>query len=155
MSFVFQTRRQDCNGPGFPLDPTKYVRRNWSIFVAYYLGTSLALGIGLMAGMLGIELSKASKGARRNPLPAHNPMELLAVVAGFLSAVIFLIQLATGPFVFTTDVVCRKCHGRLRVRRIPFLAGKYSRPPRCHCGGKIEPAFLWKPEPAQDRFSKN
>ena len=24
-------------------------------------------------------------------------------------------------------------------------AGRYSRSPRCECGGPIEPAFLWKP----------
>jgi hypothetical protein len=154
MKFVLQPRGQNSSGPGCPPDPTQYVRKNWGVFALYYLGTSLALGICLTAIMFGVEVSKASEDATRKPLPAHNPVGFLITMAGVVSVPIILVQLVTGPFVFTRDVVCRTCRRRLKVKRIAFFAGRYSRPPRCECGGKIEPAFLWRPEIAERNASR-
>jgi hypothetical protein len=123
---------------------TKYVRKSWSVFVAYYFVTSLAVGFGITVAMFLFAAFDGSKLRNHKPLPDHAPWLFLMAFLGVLSAIIFLIQLVSGPFVFTKDVVCRKCHSRLNVKRIAFFTGKYSRPPRCECGGRIEPAFLWK-----------
>jgi hypothetical protein len=145
-------------GPAVPeqsqiLDTTKYVRKSWSIFTGYYLATSLAVGFGIAATLFLFSALDDSKRGRHKPLPVHAALIFATVVLGVVSATVFLIQLVSGPLVFTKDVVCRRCRSRLKVNRIAFFAGKYSRPPRCDCGGKIEPAFLWKPEPGSDKLS--
>jgi hypothetical protein len=125
---------------------TQYVRKNWSIYLAYYVVTSLTVGLGLTAMLLVFAVFDDSKHGDHEPLPAHAPFLFLMTILGALSAITFVVQLVSGPFVFTKDVVCKKCHTRLKVNRIAFFSGKYSHPPRCECGGKIEPAFLWRPD---------
>jgi len=47
--------------------------------------------------------------------------------------------------IYTKNVVCDTCHRRQKLNRIPFLAGKYYRTPKCDdCGGDFEPALFWK-----------
>ena len=127
-------------------DTTRYVRKHWSIFVVYYVATSVALGVGMAAAMALFLALDPSRHGNRKPIPVHGVLIFSIGTLGVVSAITFLIQLISGPFVFTKDVVCRKCHMRLQVERIAFFTGRYSRPPRCECGGKIEPAFLWKPD---------
>jgi hypothetical protein len=127
-------------------DPTPYVRKHWSIYLAYYLVTSVAIGAGVAVAMLAFAIFGDSKHGSHKPLPDRAPFLFFVAVVGVLSVITFLIQLISGPFVFTKDVVCKQCHKRREVNRIPFFAGKYSRPPRCECGGKVEPAMLWKPD---------
>ena len=125
-------------------DTTKCVRKNWVVFAAYYATTSMTLGFGLSAMMFLFLVLGARGRSNHNPVPVHSALPFSMAVFGVVSAIIFLIELVSGPFVITKDVVCRKCRTRLRVNRIAFFTGRYSRPPRCECGGKIEPAFLWK-----------
>lgn len=146
MKFVLKTVAQKSERQPENHDKTQYVRKNWSIYVAYYVLTSLAVGLGIGAALFIFALFDGSNHGKQKPIPVHAPFLFLMAIAGVLSAITFFIQLVTGPFVFTKDVVCKNCHTRLKVNRIAFFAGKYSRPPRCECGGKIEPAFLWKPD---------
>jgi hypothetical protein len=146
MKLVLKTVEQKSENQPANRDTTQYVRKNWSIFLAYYVVASLAVGLGIAMAMFLFAVLGISKRGNRKPLPIHNSLMFSMALLGTLSAILFLVQLITGPFVFTKDVVCRKCHTRLKVNRIAFFTGKYSRPPRCECGGKIEPAFLWKPD---------
>ena len=143
-------------GAGSPenRDTTPYVRKSWVLVVAYYAATSLALGFVIGAVLfLFLVLNHPPDGRHARAPVLGMPMFALAAM-GVISAATFLIQLVTGPYVFTKDVVCRRCHTRLRVNRIAFFTGRYSRPPRCECGGPIEPAFLWKPDvPRLDSMS--
>ncbi len=127
-------------------DTRRYVRRHWSIFLGYYFVTSFAVGFGIAATMFLFLALGLSKHGTHKPVPVHAAVIFSSAVLGTVFVVTFLIQLMSGPFVFTTDVVCRKCHTRLRVGRVAFFTGRYARPPRCGCGGKIEPAFLWMPQ---------
>jgi hypothetical protein len=147
MKIVLKTVGQANEEQPKSRDTTKYVRRNWIIFAAYYVAASLTLGLGIAAVMFLFLVLGISKHGRRKPIPVHNALIFSIALLSVVSAIIFLIQLISGPFVLTKDVVCRKCHTRLKVNRIAFFTGRYSRPPRCECGGKIEPAFLWEPEP--------
>jgi hypothetical protein len=146
MKLVLKTVEQRSDKHPENHDATKFVRKNWSIFVAYYVVTSFAVGLGITMAMFLFAAFDHSKHPKHKPLPVHAPLLFLMAILGVLSAMVFFIQLISGPFVFTKDVVCKKCHTRLKVKRIAFFTGKYSRPPRCECGGKIEPAFLWKPD---------
>jgi hypothetical protein len=146
MKFVLKTVEQKSGKQPANHDTTEYVRKNWSIFVAYYLVTSLAVGLGIAVAMFVFAVLGISKHGNHRPLPVHDSFILAMAILGVVSGVTFFIQLISGPVVFTKDVVCRECHTRLKVNRIAFFTGKYSRPPRCECGGKIEPAFLWKPD---------
>ena len=128
------------------LETTKYVRKDWVIFAAYYAASSSAVGLGVAATMFLFAALGVSKHGNHKPMPIHAAWVFSVAIFAVVSAIAFLIQLIGGPFVFTKDVVCRKCRARLKVNRIAFFTGKYSRPPRCNCGGKIEPAFLWKPQ---------
>ena len=125
-------------------DPTPYVRKGWNVFVAYDLATSLVVSLVISAALfLAFVFDKDSA---HKAVSIHGAMQYTLFVMGVLAAFMFLIQLVGGPFVFTKDVVCRKCHRRFRAKKISFFTGKYSRPPRCVCGGKIDPAFLWEPD---------
>lgn len=147
MKIVLKTVGQTKEEQPKNLDTTKYARKNWIIFATYYVAASLAVGLGLAAAMfLSLALGGSTHG-KRTPIPVPDALSFSMAFLGAVSVIMFLIQLITGPFVFTKDVVCRKCHTRLKVKRIAFFTGRYSRPPRCECGGKIEPTFLWKPEP--------
>ena len=145
MRFVLKTVPQKSERQPEKHDATQYVRKNWSIYFAYYVITSLAVGVGMAAALFVFALFDGSKHGIDKPLPVHAPFLFLMAVVGLLAVITFCIQLVSGPFVFTKDVVCKRCHTHLKVNRIAFFAGRYSRPPRCECGGKIEPAFLWKP----------
>lgn len=127
-------------------DPTKYVRKSWVISVAYYAATSLAVGLGLAVMMFGFAVLGVSKRGNRRPMSVHDASIFSVAILVVVTGITFFIQLISGPFVFTKDVVCKKCGRRRRVERIAFFSGKYRRPPKCECGGTIEPAFLWKPE---------
>ena len=127
-------------------DTTKYVRKNWSIFVAYYVVSSLAVGLGIAVAMFVFAVLGVWKHGNPKPMPVHHSLIFSMAILGVVFVITFFLQLIGGPFVFTKDVVCKKCHTRLRVNRIAFFTGKYSRPPRCECEGKIEPAFLWQPD---------
>ncbi len=147
MEIVLKTVGQTNEERLKDLDTRKYVRKSWIIFTAYYVATSLAVGLGIAATMFLFLALDDSKRGKHKPIPVHHALIFSMAFLGVVSAIAFLIQLISGPFVFTKDVVCRKCHTRLKVNRIVFFTGKYMRPPRCECGGKIEPAFLWKPGP--------
>jgi len=145
MKFALKTVKQS-EKPSENRDMKLYVRKNCGTFAAYYAVTSLVAGFAIAAAVFLFIVSDQSKHGKHKSIPINGALLYFLVVLGVLAAITFLIQLITGPFVFTKDVVCRKCHRRLRVNRIAFFTGKYSRPPRCECGGKIEPAFLWKPD---------
>jgi hypothetical protein len=146
MKIVLKTAAQPNAEQPKNHDTIKYVRKSWRVYAVYYVCTSLVVGLGLTAVMFGFAVFGGSGHGKHKPLPDHAPILFLTTVVAVLSTIVFLIELATGPFVFTKDVVCKECHTRLKVKRIAFFAGKYSRPPKCECGGKIEPAFLWAPE---------
>jgi hypothetical protein len=146
MEFVLKTVERKGDKPE-NRDKTQYVRKNWSIFSVYYLVTSSAVGCFIGMTMFLFLIFDHSNG-RHQPIPVQDAVHFSLVIIGFVSVLAFLIQSLTGAFVFTKDVVCRKCHTRLKVNRIAFFTGRYSRPPRCECGGKIDPAFLWKPQTA-------
>ena len=126
---------------------TKYIRKNWIIFASYHIAASFAVGLSIAVAMFVFAVLGASKRGKHEPMPIHDALIFSMAFLIFVSAITLLIQLISGPLVFTKDVVCRKCHARMKVNRIEFFRGRYSRPARCECGGKIEPAFLWKPEP--------
>lgn len=146
MKLVLKTIERTGAGQPENRDTTPYVRKNWGIFVAYYAATSSALGFVIVAALSLFVFFDHPPDGRHPRMPVHETWLFVLAVMGVISASTFLIQLVSGPFVFTKDVVCRKCHTRLRVNRIAFFAGKYSRPPKCECGGSIEPAFLWRPD---------
>jgi len=146
MNLAFKTVEQRSDRQPENRDTTKYVRKNWSIFVAYYVVTSLAVGLGIAVALFVFAVLGISKRGNHKPIPVHNSLIFSMAILGVVSVITFFLQLISGPFVFTKDVVCKKCHTRLKVNRIAFFTGRYSRPPRCECGGKIEPAFLWKPD---------
>ena len=146
MKFALATVGQTTEKQSPSFDPTKYVRKNWLIFAAYDLATSLVVGLSIVAMLFLFSALDDSEHGKHKPVPVHDALLYSVAILGVLVAILFLAQLITGPFVFTKDVVCKRCHTRLRVNRVAFFTGKYSRPPRCKCGGKIEPAFLWKPE---------
>ena len=145
MKFVLKTVDQKSEKQPENQETTQYVRKNWSIFVAYYVVTSLAVGFVIAAALFPFLTLDHSKQGKHKPIPVHDALLYSLVSMGVVSAVAFLIQLISGPFVFTKDVVCRKCHRRMKVSRIAFFTGRYRRPPKCECGGNIEPAFLWEP----------
>jgi hypothetical protein len=146
MKFVLQTVEQQSKRQPGNHDTTKYARKNWSIFAAYYAVSSLAVGLGIAVAMFVFAVLGVSKHGNHKPMPVHDSLIFSTSILGVVSAITFIIQLTGGPFVFTKDVVCKQCHTRLRVNRVAFFTGRYSRPPRCECGGKIEPAFLWEPD---------
>jgi hypothetical protein len=149
MKFVLKAVNPKGEAQPANRDTTRYVRKHWSIFLAYYVVTSVAVGVGLGAAMLVFAALNVSTRGSHKPIPVHGALIFSLAILGVVSAITFLVQLVSGPFVFTRDVVCQKCHTRLRVKRVAFFTGRYSRPPRCDCGGKIEPAFLWKREAAR------
>jgi hypothetical protein len=152
MKFAIKTVAQADNAQPGNRDATLYVRKGWAAYGGYYVVSSIAVGIGVTAAMLLFAVFDHSKRSKSRPLPAHAPLLFLSTVAGALSAVVFLVQLASGPFVFTKDVVCRKCRIRQQAKRVAFFSGPYSRTPKCACGGKLEPAILWKPEGSGSRL---
>lgn len=142
---VEQAGQEQAEGP----DGGKYVRKGLIVFSAYYGLASLAVGAGIAGAMFTLALFGVLGRDNQRPMPAHDLLWFALVLLSVVSAISLIIQLASGPLVFTKDVVCKRCHTRLRVNRIAFFSGKYTRPPRCGCGGRIEPAFLWKPAVAR------
>ena len=116
----------------------QFVRKHWSFVVAYIVIASFA--VGLMVAIMMFLFSHLD--SKHRPMTIHFGL----IFTGVVSAVVFVIQLISGPLVFTKDVVCRTCHRQQRLDHIPFLAGKYYRQPRCECGGDFEPALFWKLE---------
>lgn len=146
MKLVLKRVEQESAKPPENHEATKYVRKNWSLFVTYYVLTSFVVGLGIAVAMFVFAVLGVSKRGNHKPMPVHSASIFSMAILGVVSAIVFLVQLVSGPFVFTKTVVCRKCHTCLTVNRIAFFTGRYSRPPKCECGGKIEPAFLWKPD---------
>jgi hypothetical protein len=123
-------------------DSARYVRKGWSVYLAYYLVISAAIGIAITAALLLIAFLDDSTSGRNDFFSGY--ARFLIASAGVLAAIPFLIQLVSGPFVLTRIVVCRRCCMRSKVKRIAFFKSKHAPPVRCECGGRIEPAFLWK-----------
>ena len=74
-------------------------------------------------------------------MPVHNSLIFSTAILGVVSVITFFIQLICGPLVFTKDVVCKKCHTRLKVNRIAFFAGRYSVRQDANAAGKSSRHF--------------
>lgn len=123
-----------------PRQSPQLVRRHWSFVFTYIVIASVVVGFGL-AAMMFLYLSIRGKNSlSSNPALFH----IWLIIASVFSAVVFVVQLITGPSVFTKDMVCRTCHRQQNIGRIPFFAGKGYRQPQCECGGDLEPALFWK-----------
>lgn len=126
-------------------DATTYVRKPWIVIAAYKAAASFAVGVGMGLAMVAVAAVSLQDGQHK-PLHAGPAFGLFVAMLVLVSVTSLVIQLISGPFVFTRDVICKRCHRRFQARRIPFFCGRYSRPPKCECGGKFEPAVLWKRE---------
>lgn len=119
-------------------DKPELVRKSRRFVVAYYVIMSLVLGFILptQAILLGCAGSRISFGFI---------LPFVLAFTGAMSVIIFIVQLFQGPIILTRDVVCRRCHTRRKLGRIPFLLVGRSMPP-CDCGGEYEPALFWHSE---------
>jgi len=54
-------------------DTTKYVRKNWSIFVAYYVVTSLAVGLAIAVAMFAFAVLGISRRGNDKSMPVTTP----------------------------------------------------------------------------------
>ncbi|HTR41007.1 MAG TPA: hypothetical protein VMH87_05280 [Pseudomonadales bacterium] len=120
-----------------------YVRKNWIGIGAYYAFTSAAVG-SIIAALLFLRFVSGSHSAHRH----INAVDAMVVLTVILSVVMLIIQLITGPFIFTKGVICRACGEPRTLARIPFFAYKGYRQPKCVCGGNLEPVFFWKLKPS-------
>ena len=112
---------------------------------AHYAFTSSVIGFIFAASQFLIYISNPHGTHKHVNVPGGAYTSFIIMV--FLSVVIFIIQLIGGPFIFTKEVICRKCQSRQKLDRIPFFAGKGYRQPSCSCGGKWEPASFWELKP--------
>lgn len=118
----------------------QWVHKHWSVIIAYYGVSSLAVGF-MLATCFFLSLFSA-KNHQRTPI--HDELFFSLVAMGFISAVVFGMQAIYGPLIFTRNVICGKCQRPIKLKRIPFLGGKGRTTPTCACGGEYEPAFFWK-----------
>ena len=98
------------------LPPPQLVRRHWSFVLAYCGVTSLAVGFVLPAVLFSCLVLS---GRFRFESGDGGIIVILLVLMGVISFAAFI----GGPMTFTRDVVCRTCHRRRKLERIPFLAG--------------------------------
>jgi hypothetical protein len=122
----------------------RLVRRHWSFVLAYTVVAALAVGFGLMLGFLVFEGSQHS----RTHVPLHDRSVFFLISGGVISFAVFVIQVLTGPLVFTRNVVCKTCCRPRKLHQAPFFVGSRNyRMPKCDdCGGKLEAAIFWKGE---------
>jgi len=122
----------------------RLVRRHWSFVLAYTIAAALAVGFGLSFGLL-VYLVMRGVG---EPFTFHDGLVVYLVIAIVISLAVFVIQVLTGPLVFTRNVVCKTCCRPRRLNRTPFFVGdRYYRMPKCdECGGELEAAIFWKTE---------
>jgi hypothetical protein len=119
------------------------VRKHWSFIIAYCIVTSLTIGFIFSSLICLSWIMRGGVQAVSNYWALH----LWLIIAGVISLVLLLIQLFTGEFIFTRDVVCQTCHRRQKLNRIPLFASKWYRVPQCECGGDLETAFFWELKP--------
>ena len=132
--------------PDEPVDTRSYARRSVALVAAYEVAASLVVALCVATVLGGLALAGAFQKDGEKPISPHDAiggavfMFVLIAIAGWVA------QWFAGPFAFTRDVVCRTCRTRQRARRIPFFAGRRITAGRCACGGRFEPAMLWRPE---------
>jgi hypothetical protein len=120
----------------------RLVRRHWSFVLAYTVAAALAVGFGLSLGFLVYWGSQQD-----TPVPLHERLVIFLILSGVISATVFVIQVLTGPLIFTRNVVCKTCCRPRKLYRVPFLGGRGYRVPKCDdCGGELEAAIFWKAE---------
>jgi hypothetical protein len=122
----------------------RLVRRHWSFVLAYTVVAALAVGFGLMLGLMifpGNRLSHAH-------LTFHDRFIFFLIFGSVISLAVFVIQVLTGPLVFTRNVVCKTCCRPRKLYRAPFfVGGRGYRMSKCDdCGGELEAAIFWKAE---------
>jgi len=122
----------------------RLVRRHWSFVLAYTILAALAVGCGLPFGLL-VYPVKHGSGA---PITFHDRLVVFLPMAGVISLTVFVIQVFSGPLVFTRNVICKTCCRPRKLRRAPFFVGSRSyRMPKCDdCGGELEAAVFWREE---------
>ena len=120
-----------------------WTRKSRLTVLLYEAGISLLFGTAVGFGMLlFVVFDNTSR-----PVSVSRALPFILSIFGIPVALIaFVIQAAGRPFVLSREVVCRECHWQQRADRIEFFGGRYRGPPRCgRCGGKFEPAILWRP----------
>lgn len=125
-----------ANGP-------QCIRKHWTFILAYYIATSIGIGITFASFLLLVAL------VRRNPMSIHDGLHLSFIFAAICSPAAFAVQVIVGPIIFTKSVICATCHSPQTLNRNPLFAPRGYRVPRCeNCGGDLEPSFFWKLEPS-------
>ena len=122
----------------------RLVRKNWSFVLAYTVVAALAVGFGMMLGLL-FYPDKRGSGAR---VTFHDRLVIYLIFSGVISFGVFLIQVLKGPLVFTRNVVCKTCCRPRKLYRAPLFEGRRGyRMPKCDdCGGELEAAIFWRAE---------
>ena len=121
---------------------TRLVRRHWSFVLAYSVVAALVVGFGLMLIVMFLPASRDP----RVRITIHMRLVFYLISASVVSFAIFVIQVLTGPLVFTCNVVCKTCCRPRKLYRSPFFAIR-GRLPKCEdCGGELEAGIFWKEE---------
>jgi hypothetical protein len=117
----------------------QYVRKHWIIIILYCVLASAAIGFSF-AVVPFVLLTFYYR------FPVLETSHIALWIGGVISAGMFIIQFVGEPFVLTRDIICRKCHKRIRLDREPLMRDKHYRVPNCECGGDFEPAYFWRLE---------
>lgn len=122
----------------------RLARRHWSFVLAYTVVAALLVGFGLMFGFM-VYAGIRHSGTR---VPFHDRLVFFLIFGGVISFAVFVIQVLTGPLVFTRNVVCKTCCQPRKLGRAPFFVGDRGyRMPKCDdCGGEFEAAIFWRKE---------
>ena len=109
--------------------------------LAYTVGAALLVGFGLVLGFM-VYIGIRHSGTHA---PFHDRLVFFLIFGGVISFAVFVIEVLTGPLVFTRNVVCKTCCQPRKLRRAPFFAGRGYRMPKCDdCGGELEAAIFWR-----------